>query len=257
MSREIGVCRQATGTGWLRLSRDGAEWSIEHGNNSSLEAFMVGVLADLRKAPHDFSFSERRIGDVLRTPFAQQPADLGQPEFANASITAFGPEGRSHDVSMWNQLWRLPGGGMNSPGVSAGRFRVQVLADQVAAWFTNENYKTFNEPQPIVRELLVRGQWNIRKIVPQAFPGATEETAKATSLAETARAYEELRKSKDPRYRRAQLQAEDQREHALRSRLRNPALTAEERIEAEAALATWADERKRKFGAGWHGRVGD
>jgi hypothetical protein len=87
-----------------------------------------------------------------------------------------------------------------------------------------------------------------------SLPGRLSDAAETTQQIDAEAKFREMRDAHDPRLKRKRLQEEAQREHALRSRLRNASLDNDERAAAEADLAAFENEKKaRAFGPGWEG----
>ena len=242
------ICRQNDNSGWLTLHERDGHWEVVSTWSASLEPIITGIIADMRKSrgSGDFSFSSRRLDEIVAAPVAEGPDDL--QALVGASITILSPEGKPGDETTWNCAWLDPTGHLNSPGVGESRFRVQCVGDQVERWFEREVYRSFEPPRqnerfamnPIQRptfhrELLVRRAWQTRDLVPTAFPAAQVTTRQQEQIAAAKAVFLERQRLKNPRTRRLERQAQWAREREARK---------VDPVAAEKA-------RKAKYGLDW------
>jgi hypothetical protein len=233
---------------WATILRDyTGTWSVLSAGGVNLDAVFASALAVLRDNPGgDFSFSVRTIADLVDQPLVEDEDEL-QHAVPGASITVFCPEGGPGDGSLWNSLWRDPTMRLSSPG-PGGRYRLVSLLEQVQRWLMREDVRTFEPARiserfdlqppvrpPFIRELLVRGAWSARSLVPDAFPSLALLEERRAKQAETQAQYEALRRGRDPREKTRLMQEQYARDRELLG------VSAEERARREL-------ERKATFG---------
>lgn len=190
MNRHIIVAKTADNDAWF-TSLDGLILSAGTASAEGAVKAAIKMLKDDGGA--DFSFSTRTADQLLEHPLVEDPEQL-LISAPGASIMVLAPEGRPihDDHTLWATCWRTPMGGLSSTGIKS-RFRQQTLVERVMEFFERERWQSFRPETPsemhsiqridrpyFAREVLVRHDWRIRDIVPDAFapPGAAFAAAR-------------------------------------------------------------------------------
>lgn len=220
ITKHLAIIRHNNFADWLLLSGDNISWT-PLSVVTALPSAVAGALEMLRRNPVDFSFSTRSPDQIAADPLCETPERLPSA-VPGASIIVLLPEGRPGDPTAWSNVWRNPLQGLSCSGLSA-RFRIQTTPDQIEAYFRQEDLRSFgpehpserhdaNRPKrpPHHRDLLVRhgDGWNARTLCPDAFPSLTALDAQRAKQYAVEQAGLELRAAKDPRAKRAKLQAQ-------------------------------------------------
>jgi len=167
---------------WVILDRNyNGTWNVFSTATTSLEARVNFLVETLQKHPSaDMTFSTRPVAQVRAGLI--EDARTVRAAVSGASLYIMAPVGPVHAPSKWGTAWRDPRGGLFA-GHRDTRFREQVLADSIRAWFVRENFQSFT-PEPLrqrsdtqrvarpgyARELLVRHDWTISALVAEPAP---------------------------------------------------------------------------------------
>jgi hypothetical protein len=223
------ICRANNGSGWVTAAQEADELRVFGVSPANLHTVITSSeLVELRKTQggDGWTFTDRKLADVIAHPSAREPQDLAR--LPGASITVLCPES-DESADLWTSLWRDPRGGISSPG-REGRFRRigTVLAEQVESIFAAWDYRSFDAPHPSesvmfnrvhrvghARELLIRPAFRARAICPSAYAGlptAAELRAKQDLAAARS---QELKDQRDPIKKRQRMQEQTRVDNEL------------------------------------------